>query len=180
MPDRHRPFDYTARRTIHIPATIRKDNMATVKQKTVVTYKMKGTSVSHARADVAVRDVKLTTDEPIERGGTNLAFSPTETLMGALVGCTNNIALKIAHHHGVEMEITGIDADVQFDRRGVLLEEDIAVPFPEVHLTINVCTEASERDIDEIRTDLGKFCPVAKVLREAGTKITETWNIERG
>jgi putative redox protein len=47
---------------------------ANVKQKTVVSYKMKGTSISHARADVAVRDVSLTTDEPIERGGTNLAF----------------------------------------------------------------------------------------------------------
>ena len=88
--------------------------------------------------------------------------------------------MKIAHHHGVEMEITGIDAEVQFDRRGVLLEEDVAVPFPEVRLTINVRTGASDRDIEEIRTDLGKFCPVAKVLRSAGTKIVETWNVERG
>jgi putative redox protein len=154
--------------------------MANVKQKTVVNYTMKGKSVSHARADVAVRDVTLTTDEPIARGGTNLAFSPTETLMGALVGCTNNIALKIAHHHGVEMEITGIDAEVFFDRRGVTLEADVVVPFPEVRLTISVKTAASDRDIEEIKTDLAKFCPIAKVLREAGTKITETWNIDRG
>ena len=154
--------------------------MVTVKQKTVVNNRMRGTSVSHARADVAVRDVRLTTDEPLERGGTNLGFSPTETLMGALVGCTNNIALKIAHHHGVEMEITGIDAEVSFDRRGVLLEEEVAVPFPEVRLTINVKTAAGERDIEEIRADLGKFCPVAKVLRAAGTNVVETWNVERG
>lgn len=154
--------------------------MTTVKQKTVINYKMLGTSVSHSRTDVTVRDVKLTTDEPIARGGTNLGFSPTETLMGALVGCTNNIALKIAHHHGVEMEITGIEADVQFDRRGVILEEDVAVPFSNVHLTINVRTDASDRDIEEIRTDLAKFCPVAKVLRAAGTDLVETWNVERG
>ena len=153
--------------------------MANVKQKTLVTYTMKGKSISHARADVAVRDVALTTDEPIERGGTNLGFSPTETLMGALVGCTNNIALRIAHHHGVEMEITGIDADVTFDRRGVMLEEDVAVPFPEIHLTVSVKTQASDRDIEEIKTDLAKFCPIVKVLREAGTNIVETWNIER-
>jgi len=153
--------------------------MANVKQKTLVNYTMKGKSISHARADVTVRDVALTTDEPIERGGTNLGFSPTETLMGALVGCTNNIALRIAHHHGVDMEITAIDAAVTFDRRGVMLEEDVAVPFPEIHLTVNVRTAASDRDIEEIKTDLAKFCPIAKVLREAGTKIVETWNIER-
>jgi putative redox protein len=99
--------------------------------------------------------------------------------MGALIGCTNNIALKIAHHHGVEMTITGIEADVQFDRRGVLLEEDVAVPFPEVRLTIDVTTGASDRDIDEIQADLGKFYPVAKVLRAAGTNVIETWNVTR-
>ncbi len=154
--------------------------MVAVKQKTVVDYKMHGNSVSHARADVTVRDVNLITDEPIERGGTNLGFSPTETMIGALIGCTNNIALKIAHHHGVEMEITGIDADVQFDRRGVLLEDDVDVPFPEIRLTVNVKTDASDRDIEEIRTDLAKFCPIAKVIRAAGTNIVETWNVERG
>jgi putative redox protein len=154
--------------------------MAAIKQKTVVNYTMNGKSVSHARTDSAVRDVALTTDEPVARDGTNLGLSPTETLMAALIGCTNNISLKIAHHHGVEMEITGIDAEVFFDRRGVILEEDIPVPFPEVNLTVNVRTEASDRDIEEIKTDLGKFCPVAKVLRAAGTRINEIWNVTRG
>ena len=49
-------------------------------------YTLRGTSPSHGRTDITTRDVNLTTDEPTERGGTNMGMSPTETLFAALVG----------------------------------------------------------------------------------------------
>ena len=36
-------------------------------------------------------DVYSIVDEPIERGGTNLGLTPTETLMSGLIACTNVI-----------------------------------------------------------------------------------------
>jgi len=52
--------------------------------KTVNTVTMSATCPSHARTDLAARDVELTCDEPIARGGTNLGFTPTETFIASL------------------------------------------------------------------------------------------------
>ena len=153
--------------------------MVTIKPKTVVRMHLAGEAVSHSRTDVTVRDLATTIDEPEVRGGTNKGLSPTETLMAALIGCTNVITHKIAAADGVEIAAMAVDADVGFDRRGVTLEADVDAPFPDIKLTINVSTNASALEIDKIKRDLAKFCPLAKVLRQAGTKIDEEWVVTR-
>ena len=154
--------------------------MAEAKAKTEVTMKMTASCPHHSRADLSVRDVESVIDEPTERGGTNLGMTPTETMVAALIGCTNVITNKIVH--GYDMKIDGMDIDVeaQFDRRGVSLLEDIQVPFPSMILNINIKSPNDPDDFDKVKVDLQKFCPIAKVIRESGTVITENWNISKG
>ena len=153
--------------------------MANVKPKMVVTMAMTGACPSHARTDVSVRDLVVSIDEPIERGGTNTGLSPTETLISALIGCTNVITQRVAEKAGVEIEDMAVKAEARFDRRGVSLTEEIAVPFPEIVLTIDLTTGASEAAIETVKADLGKYCPVSKVITEAGTNLITNWNIKR-
>ena len=148
-----------------------------IRPKTVVTMKMEGHAASHARTDISVRDLNVVIDEPEARGGTNQGFSPTETLMAALVGCTNVITHKIAHKHGIDIKAMDVRVEAQFDRRGVILEEEIAVPFPEVRLIVDLTTDASPEAVEMVKTELAKFCPVSKVIRQSGTVITEEWNV---
>ena len=75
--------------------------MATPKPKTVVTMNLEGSCPNHSRTDVMVRDTETVIDEPVERDGTNLGPTPTETALAALAGCTNVIANKIARRYGV-------------------------------------------------------------------------------
>jgi uncharacterized OsmC-like protein len=153
--------------------------MATVKPKMVGKFTIAGDCISHARTDVEVRDVDVTIDEPTQRGGTNMGLTPVETLMAALLGCTNVIGHKCAEKHGIELDYMSVTADVTFDRSGTQLQEEIAVPFPKIVLKIDVTTSADDAAIENVKSDLGKFCPLAKVLREAGTKIEEIWTITR-
>ena len=150
-----------------------------IRPKTVVTMKLDGQCPSHSRTDVSVRDVNVTIDEPEARGGTNQGLSPTETMMASLIGCTNVITHKVAEMHGVEIEAMQVRAEVQFDRRGVTLQEEIEVPFPEVKLTIDLKTGADDDLVERVKVDLSRFCPVSKVIRNAGTNIVEEWNVER-
>ena len=53
------------------------------------------------------------------------------------------------------------------------------MPFPGIKLTINISTTASAPEIDKIKRDLAKFCPLVKVIRQAGTKIDEEWLVTR-
>ncbi len=150
-----------------------------IKPKTVVTMRLGGECVSHSRTDVSVRDRRLVIDEPEERGGTNQGPAPTETMLGALVGCSNVITHKIAAKMGLDIAALEIDVEARFDRRGVTLAEEIAVPFPDLKLTMRVTTDASDEEIEALKRDLARFCPVSKVLREAGTRIEEAWVVER-
>lgn len=154
--------------------------MAAVIQKTVVTQKLEGKCVSHSRTDIAVRDIAVTLDEPLERGGTNQGLTPTETLMAALIGCTNVITHKVAHKNGVHIKSMNVRAEAQFDRRGVTLQEEIEVPFPSVTLYIDLETDADAASLERVKRELAKFCPLAKMLRGAGTELWEVWNVKKG
>ena len=153
--------------------------MAVVKEKTTVVIRARGTCPSHSRTDIAVRDVKSIIDEPKDRDGTNLGPTPTETMVASLIGCTNVIGHRCAHKHGVHFQEMSIDAEATFDRRGSSMIEEIETPFVKIRLLINVTTGASEADLDKVKADLRRFCPVSKMFRNAGTEIEEVWNVKR-
>lgn len=148
-----------------------------IRPKTQVTMRMQGHARSHARTDIAVRDLQTIIDEPLERGGTNLGLSPTETFVAALVGCTNVISHKIAHKNGFELQRMTVNAAATFDRRGVTLAEDVAVPFPEITLTIDVATDASAEQLAQLQRELAMYCPIAKLVRASGTVLNEVWTV---
>jgi len=139
-----------------------------IKVKSAV-YHLRGTSPNHGRTDITTRDVSTMTDEPTERGGTNLAPSPTETLMAALIGCTNNIVTKIAKSMELDFSVNEILCEAEFDRRGVLLDERVEVPFPTVKLTIDVNTNATDEQLESIR----------ERLPQSGTNVIEEWKVSR-
>lgn len=153
--------------------------MVTVRQKTTVEMKLAAVAETHARTKVTVRDVEGVIDEPEVRGGTNQGLTPTETLMSSLIGCTNVITQRIAHHMGVEISAMDIKLSSQFDRRGVMLEEEVEQPFFDLVMDIDITTDATDEQMTKIKTDLAKFCPIAKVIRGYGATITEHWNVSR-
>jgi uncharacterized OsmC-like protein len=72
-----------------------------------------------------------------------------------------------------------IDAETTFDRRGTQLLEEVEVPFPKIRMVINITTDADQERIENVKADLHRFCPLAKVVRNSGTEIEEVWNVSR-
>lgn len=149
--------------------------MVRIKPKATVKMAMTATGETHARSQIHVRDVSSTIDEPPERDGTNLGLTPTETLMSSLIGCTNVISKRIAHGMGVEMGEMKIALTADFNRLGAMLMEEVETPFSNIVMDIEVATNATPDQLETIKTDLAKFCPVAKVMRASGITITENW-----
>ena len=146
-----------------------------IRQKTVIQMRMEATGETHARSKIRVRDLESTIDEPLERQGTNQGLSPTETLMASLIGCTNVISKRIAHGMGIEFGEMDVKLTSDFDRRGVLIQEEVDRPFDNIVLDIEVVTDATPEQIQTISTELAKYCPIAKVIRGNGATITENW-----
>lgn len=144
-----------------------------------VKMKLSATCPSHSRADIRVGDHEIVTDEPEARGGTNLGASPVQTFMASLIGCTNVITNKCARDLGVKIKAMHIEMEAKIDRRGMMLTEAVSVPFPTINLNIDVETDATDSQWDEVIDYLHKFCPIAVALRASGTIITENWNLIR-
>jgi uncharacterized OsmC-like protein len=122
---------------------------------------------------------ELVIDEPVARGGTNEGPTPIETMIAALLSCAKVILNPVAEKHRVEVRALSLAAEARFDRRGVMLEEEVAVPFPEIRLVIHLTTPARAAQVALVKADLGRFCPVSKVIRQSGTRLEEIWNVTR-
>lgn len=146
-----------------------------IKMKTSVTPSAQATCPSHSLAEVAVRDLTQMIDEPVERGGTNKGFTPTDTALSALIGCTNVIGHKCASKLGVDIGHLEISAKCRFNRLGVTLTEEIDVPFEEIDLVVVADGSATQDELKSVAAEVAKYCPLAKLFRGAGTIVNEDW-----
>jgi uncharacterized OsmC-like protein len=96
-------------------------------------------------------------------------------MMSALIGCTNAISKKIGKKMAVNLGEMSIEMSHDFNRLVTMLPEEIELPFDNVVLDISVKTDGTPEQIDALKYELEKCCPVAKVSRTAGMTITENW-----
>ena len=150
-----------------------------ITQKSVLTLAIDAECPTHARTHARAGKHELVIDEPAARGGTDQGPTPIETMLAALLGCTNVILNRVAEAHDVLVKDLSLHAEASFDRRGVMLQAEVTVPFPEIRLTINLTTPASADRVERVKSDLGKFYPVSKVIRQSGTRLEEIWNVTR-
>lgn len=136
---------------------------------------VKGHAVSHARTEMVARGKVVTTDEPPERGGTDLFATPLETMLSSFLGCTNVITNFVAGM--LKIDLRGMELDVcgHFDTRGVFGKAEIGTPFPVIELKVVLDTDASDEEIAKLQKIVGDKCPVSVLLRRAGCEIQESW-----
>lgn len=149
--------------------------MVNLKPKTTVRLRATARCPSHSLSDISIRDVSISVDEPLERGGTNKGPTPTDTALAALVGCTNVIGHKCANSLGIDIGHLEIAATCDFDRRGVTLAEEIDVPFQRIVLTVESDGTADQDDLERVAREVAKYCPLSKLFRQAGTEVEEIW-----
>ena len=149
---------------------------ANIVAKTTVKLRAEATCPSHSLANISIRDIAFAIDEPVERGGTNLGPTPTDAALAALIGCTNVIGHKCAAKLQIDIGQLDISASCDFDRRGVTLTEEIDVPFEKIQLKIQTGNAVSAQDLQRLKSEIEKYCPLAKLFRQAGTIIEEEWH----
>lgn len=149
--------------------------MSVVKKKPIIRVELEGHCPTMSLTEVRVRKHSFVIDEPAFRHGTDVGPTPLETMLGALVSCTNVIARRIAHEMNIDLTFRRIGCVGHLDHRGIDMEAEVLVPFPKIELTIEATTSASEAEMDTLRRQLKVRCPMAVILTQAGTIIDDTW-----
>ncbi|MBX2839502.1 MAG: OsmC family protein [Gammaproteobacteria bacterium] len=146
-----------------------------IRQKNSVVLSVSAQCPSHSLSHIKVRDIGFDIDEPVERGGSNKGPTPTDTVLAALAGCTNVIGHKCASKLGIDIGELDVAVKCEFDRRGVMLSEDIDIPFTHISLEVKCSGSASNDELQVVAAEVSKYCPVSKLFRQAGTQVEEIW-----
>jgi uncharacterized OsmC-like protein len=142
-------------------------------------FKITAECPSHSRTNTAIRRHTVVVDEPEIRGGTDAGAAPLETMLAAFMSCHNVVSNLIAEEMGIELSDVTMALDATLDTNGLSTKVPTDLPFPEMKLTVNVTTSASDDEIARLRADIAKRCPVTVILSQAGTQIHSTWNVTR-
>lgn len=121
------------------------------------------------------RGLTMRTDEPVAHGGTGLAPTPLETVVGALCGCS---AVTFARAAGeLEFVYDGIDFAAAFtlDRRGLLGEAEVRPHFQTVSVDVTVASGESTGRLAEVVAVTERRCPVRNLLVDAGVELSMRW-----
>lgn len=153
--------------------------MSTIRKKEIIRVELEGHCPTMSLTEVRVRKHSFVIDEPPYRHGTDVGPTPLETMLGALIGCTNVIARRIAHEKGIDLAIKRIGCVGHLDHRGIDMEADVPVPFPRIELVVEARTGASDEEMAGLRRELKLRCPMSVILTQAGTVIEETWTVDR-
>ncbi|PSR24821.1 MAG: osmotically inducible protein C [Sulfobacillus thermosulfidooxidans] len=110
-------------------------------------------------------------------GGEPEKPNPLELLLGSLTGCMNVVLQMVAHEKGWTEVRSEFHARGELDPRG--LRGDASVPpyFHTVILEVSVSGIPGD-DLDFVRKEVGRRCPVHRLIEQAGIPIQETWRVQ--
>ncbi|UWQ17894.1 OsmC family protein [Jannaschia sp. M317] len=134
-----------------------------------------GGSETAAKTVLTARGHQVITDEPKERGGTDLHATPLETMLSSFLGCTNVITSYVAGLMKIKLTDMQFELTGHFDTRGVFGKAEVRKPFPKIELRVILTTDATDEQIAQLRDTVAEKCPVSVILREAGCDIVESW-----
>lgn len=141
------------------------------------TRNVRALSYAHPRTMVSLRDFTLVTDEPEQRGGSDTAPTPLETVLGALCGCKGTTIYLVAEALKFDYAAAEFEGSSIVDLRGPRGVPGIRPYYESVDLKIILYTDEPERRVAQLRKNVEFRCPVMNLLRGANVALNVEWDI---
>lgn len=133
------------------------------------------TNAAVHRTDIRVRQHEMIIDEPLEKGGTDVAPTPLETLLASLVGCEAAVTRIVAE--AMRFSYTGLDFSCEgvADMRGARGVKGVRPYFQSVTLEIRLETDEPQRRIEMLKRNVEQRCPIMNLMKDAGVDLRVEW-----
>jgi len=137
--------------------------------------------LSGLRSEAAIRDFRLTVDEPPSLGGADTGPNPLELVLAALGSCQEITYRLFAESLGIPLNHISVRVEGRLDLRGLFAVEDGVRPgFRNIKATVEIDSPASPEDIERLKATVDRHCPVLDVLRNVTpTKLDLVHNAGR-
>lgn len=126
-----------------------------------LTYLARGTAEGSVATRVTAGRHEFMVDEPTGLAGDDIASSPVEYALGALISCQVVVYRLYAHQLGIPFETISIDAEGDLDVRGLFgADETVRPGFTAIRLTIKITGPGTPEQYEELRRVVDARCPV--------------------
>ncbi len=131
----------------------------------LLNFKVSGTSESPTRLNTQARNFKLTIDEPESLGGKDEGANPVEYILAGYAGCLNVVIHLVAKEKGITIHQLKLDVDGDVNPEKLLgLSQQDRAGFKNIHVAIEVDSNATESQLEELIKEAKGRCPVNDTL----------------
>lgn len=130
-----------------------------------LTFKTSGISTGSVSSEITAGKHRFIVDEPEALAGDDVAASPVEFALGALISCQVVVYRLYAHQLGLKIDSLEINADADLDVRGLFgIEKTIRPGFGEVRLTVKIQGPETRERYEELQAAVDEHCPVLDIF----------------
>lgn len=143
-----------------------------------LTYKVDGVGVGSVATRISSGKHQFTVDEPAALAGDDVAASPVEYALGAIISCQVVVYRLYAEQLGIQVDDITINAEGDLDVRGLFgLDDTVRPGFSDIRLAVNISGPETQERYDELARTVEAHCPVQDLFsnptpfRTAITKV---------
>ena len=117
------------------------------------------------RSEAALRDHRVTVDEPPELGGTDKGPNPVELVLAALGTCQEITYRAYAAALGIPLEGVRVELEGDLDLRGFFaVDETVRPGYQGVRGTVHLTSRAKPEVLEQLRQAVNAHCPVLDII----------------
>ncbi len=147
-------------------ATAWKERIDSAPSSAVLTYKASGVGIGSVASEITVGKHSFLVDEPAALAGDDVAASPVEFVLGALISCQVVVYRLYAFALGIPFDEISISATATLDVRKILaFDESPRAGFRDVHFEVVVEGSESEERYRELQDAVDAHCPVLDIIQ---------------
>lgn len=133
------------------------DNPATAQ----LTYRVNGSGVGSVATAITAGKHAFLVDEPDALAGDDIAASPVEVALGALISCQVVVYRLYAQALGIQVDDIDVKAEGDLDARRLFgIDKSVRAGFADVRLAITITGPETDARYQELREVVDAHCPV--------------------
>ncbi len=139
-----------------------------------LTYRVSGSGSGSVASVITAGKHSFVVDEPAGLAGDDVAASPVEFALGALISCQIVVYRLYAQALGIQVDDITIEAEGDLDARRLFgIDENPRAGFSTVRLAITIDGPETEQRYRDLRDAVDAHCPVLDLFANA-TPVTAT------
>jgi uncharacterized OsmC-like protein len=145
-----------------------------------LTYSVTGHGVGAVATAVRAGRHEFAVDEPAALAGDDIAASPVEVALGALISCQVVVYRLYAHALGIEVDDIDVTAEGDLDAARLFgKDESVRAGFGEVRLLVRLTGPETAERYEELRAAVDAHCPVLDLFQNP-TPVTTRVEVSAG